>query len=78
MSRICALNPRLQLVEPTCEKEVPKLNWEGTISSDWRKLTWLSSVQESLPMLRYSEYSRIGVSSGSPSLNLLFSSSLVH
>ncbi|GIT52041.1 MAG: hypothetical protein Ct9H300mP15_22540 [Gemmatimonadota bacterium] len=42
------------------------------------KLTWLSSVQESPPRLLYSEHSRIGLSGGSPNLNSLFSSSLVH
>jgi hypothetical protein len=78
MSRICVLNPRLQLVEPNCEQQAPGSSWEGTTSSDWREPTSSSSVQESPRVLRCFERSRIVVLGGSPSLSLPFGSSLHH
>jgi len=78
MSRICVLNPQLQLVEPTCEEQAPASTWENTTSNEWREPTSSSSAQESLRVLRCSERSRIVVFGGSPNQSSPFGSSLVH
>ena len=78
MSRICVLNPRLQLVESTCEQQVPGSRREDTTSSVWWEPTSSLSVQESPRVPRCFERSRIVVLGGSPSLSLPFGSSLHH
>ena len=78
MSRICVLNPQLQLVEPTCEQQAPGSRWEDTTSSDWREPISSLSVPEYSPPLRCFERSRIVVLGGSPSLSSPFGSSLHH
>ncbi len=78
MSRICILNPQLQLVEPTCEEQAPASTWENTTSNEWREPTSSSSAQESLHALRSSGRSKIVVLGGSPSQSSPFGSSLVH
>jgi hypothetical protein len=78
MSRICVLNPRLQLVEPTCDQQAPASNWEDTTSSEWLEPTSSSSAPESRQPLRCYERSRIVVLGGSPSLSSPFGSSRLH
>ena len=78
MSRICALMPRLQLVEPSSELWAPTWNGEDTTSSDWREPTSSSSVPESPRTLQCSEGSQSAACAGSASLNSPFGSSRVH
>ncbi len=78
MSRICVLNPQLQLVQTSSEVRAPSSSWGDTISSGWREPTSSSSVPESPETLRCFERSRIVVLGGSPSLSSPFGSSRVH
>lgn len=78
MSRICALMPRLQLVEPSSELWAPTWNGEDTTYREWREPTSSSSVPESPRTLQCSRSFAEEASGGSASLNSPFGSSRVH
>lgn len=78
MSRICALMPRLQMVEPSSAHSEPTSSGEPTTSTAWREPTSWWSVQESPRTLRCYARSRIVALGGSPNLSSPFGSSAVH
>ena len=78
MSRIRALNPQLQLVEPSCESWEPGWNSEATIWNEWPVQTPWWSALESPRTLRCSRPSRLLDDDGYPSLSSPFGSCMVH
>ncbi len=78
MSRIRALNPQLQLVQPSSEVWEPEWNSEATIWNEWPRQTpwWL--VLESPRTLQCSRPSGLTDADGYPSLNSPFGSLMVH
>ena len=78
MSRISALMPQLQLVQPISEPGEPRSNWEDTTWNGSRGQGSSSSVQESRRTLQCSKRSGVVIFGPSASLSSPFASIAVH
>jgi len=78
MSRIRALMPQLQLVQPTSAQLERPSNWEDTISTGWQAPGSSWSVPEYLRTLQCSERSERSACDGSASPSSPFGSTRVN